>query len=52
MHRGRIVQQGPTASVMSAPDHPYTLQLLSAVPQMDAGWLDAAIAGSRAANGR
>lgn len=52
MHRGRIVQQGPKASVMSAPDHPYTRQLLSAVPQMDAGWLDAAIAGSRAANGR
>ncbi|WP_234188372.1 ABC transporter ATP-binding protein [Shinella sp. NM-101] len=52
MHRGRIVQQGPKASVMSAPDHPYTRQLLSAVPQMDAGWLDAAIAGSRAASGR
>ncbi|QRI62407.1 ABC transporter ATP-binding protein [Shinella sp. PSBB067] len=51
MHRGRIVQQGPKASVMSAPDHPYTRQLLSAVPQMDAGWLDAAIAGSRAASG-
>ncbi|HEV7247435.1 MAG TPA: ABC transporter ATP-binding protein [Shinella sp.] len=52
MHRGQVVQQGAKASVMSSPDHPYTRKLLSAVPQMDAGWLDAAIASSRATNSR
>jgi peptide/nickel transport system ATP-binding protein len=52
MHRGQVVQQGAKASVMSSPDHPYTRKLLSAVPQMDSGWLDAAIASSRATNSR
>jgi oligopeptide/dipeptide ABC transporter ATP-binding protein len=31
MYRGRIVEAGPTSSVMSGPLHPYTAALLSAV---------------------
>ncbi len=32
MYLGRIVEQGPTEEVVSAPKHPYTRALLSAVP--------------------
>ena len=32
MHRGRIVEQGPTAHVLADPDHDYTRELLAAVP--------------------
>jgi len=32
MHRGRIVEQGPTAHVLAEPDHDYTRELLAAVP--------------------
>jgi peptide/nickel transport system ATP-binding protein len=32
MHRGRIVEQGPTARVLAEPDHDYTRDLLAAVP--------------------
>ena len=40
MRRGVVVEQRPTADVLSAPDHPYTRLLLSSVPHP--GWdLDA-----------
>ncbi|MER5756746.1 ATP-binding cassette domain-containing protein [Streptomyces sp. NPDC002088] len=36
MHRGRIVEAGPTAQVLDHPQHDYTRRLLDAVPR--AGW--------------
>ncbi|MFE4957927.1 ABC transporter ATP-binding protein [Streptomyces sp. NPDC056653] len=36
MHRGRVVEQGQTDQLLSAPEHPYTRSLLDAVPR--AGW--------------
>jgi peptide/nickel transport system ATP-binding protein len=35
MYLGRIVEQGPTEKVLSAPKHPYTQALLSVVPEID-----------------
>ncbi|MEZ5114813.1 MAG: ABC transporter ATP-binding protein [Candidatus Nanopelagicales bacterium] len=35
MYLGRIVEQGPTEEVLSAPQHPYTRALLSVVPEID-----------------
>ncbi len=35
MYLGRIVEEGPTKDVFSAPAHPYTGLLLSSVPQPD-----------------
>ncbi len=34
MHRGRIVELGPTSSVIGTPQHPYTRNLLDAVPRL------------------
>jgi len=33
MQGGRIVEQGPTVSVLNSPQHPYTIHLLQSLPQ-------------------
>jgi oligopeptide/dipeptide ABC transporter ATP-binding protein len=35
MYLGRIVEEGPTEQILSDPRHPYTVALLSAVPEPD-----------------
>jgi oligopeptide/dipeptide ABC transporter ATP-binding protein len=35
MYLGRIVEEGPTEQILSNPRHPYTVALLSAVPEPD-----------------
>jgi peptide/nickel transport system ATP-binding protein len=39
MHRGRIVESGPTERVLGSPRDPYTIRLLESVPRAEAGWL-------------
>ncbi|MER5886274.1 ATP-binding cassette domain-containing protein [Streptomyces sp. NPDC001941] len=45
MHRGRVVEAGPTATVLAAPQHPYTRLLLDSVPRP--GWQPERIAAAR-----
>ncbi len=40
LYAGRVVEQGPTTSVLSPPYHPYTKLLLSSVPELRQGWLE------------
>jgi peptide/nickel transport system ATP-binding protein len=37
MKEGEVVEEGLTSDVLSKPEHPYTRQLLAAVPRLDAG---------------
>jgi peptide/nickel transport system ATP-binding protein len=41
MHRGRIVESGPTEEVLSHPRDPYTATLLKSVPRPEPEWLAA-----------
>lgn len=41
MHRGRIVESGPTEEVLSQPRDPYTATLLKSVPRPEPEWLAA-----------
>ncbi len=37
MYAGRIVEEGPTQSVLETPTHPYTARLMACVPELGAG---------------
>jgi peptide/nickel transport system ATP-binding protein len=54
MHRGRIVEAGPSAQVLEDPQHDYTRRLVQAAPSVAAARVarQAASTGSTAAGGR
>lgn len=37
MHRGRVVESGPSQDVLTDPQHPYTQRLVDAAPSLSAG---------------
>lgn len=49
LHQGQIVECGPTAQIFSAPSHPYTQQLMRALPQVPA-WSEAPALRTQAAS--
>jgi len=38
LHRGEVVETGPTARVFGRPEHPYTRSLLASLPQLHRKW--------------
>jgi peptide/nickel transport system ATP-binding protein len=34
MYMGKIVEQGPTKEIFKSPQHPYTVNLLAAIPRL------------------
>ena len=40
LYAGLVVEQGPVASVLQPPYHPYTDLLLHSVPELRSGWLE------------
>ena len=44
LYAGRVVEQGPLASVLAPPFHPYTRLLLNSVPELRTDWLDGVVA--------
>jgi peptide/nickel transport system ATP-binding protein len=47
LHRGRVVERGPTQVVFRNPLHPYTRTLLASVPQLHTKWSDVATGSAR-----
>jgi peptide/nickel transport system ATP-binding protein len=45
MYAGRIVEEGPTSSVLGSPAHPYTAALIGAVPNLGHGGMLSGIPG-------
>ena len=45
MNKGRVVEEGASASVFANPRDPYTLGLIGAVPQLRTDWLSEIMAG-------
>jgi peptide/nickel transport system ATP-binding protein len=39
MHRGHIVESGPTEHVLNEPQDPYTIKLLESIPRSESDWL-------------
>jgi peptide/nickel transport system ATP-binding protein len=39
MHRGKVVEAGPTEEALSNPRDPYTVALLNSVPRPEPDWL-------------
>lgn len=49
MEKGRIVEDGPTEAILTAPRHPYTRRLVAATPRIPADWTPATAAPLQAA---
>ena len=46
LYKGREVERAPRDRLTAAPEHPYTRQLVAAVPQLRRGWLEEVTAGA------